>query len=75
MPKAQVKKETPVSTPLAEGKARVRHKKDGKVIQGKYEVLEHKATLGALSAFCDIHEIRYPGGGTVEQLVALVKRK
>ena len=67
MPKAQVKKETPVSTPLAEGKARVK--------QGKYEVLEHKATLGALSAFCDIHEIRYPGGGTVEQLVALVKRK
>jgi hypothetical protein len=88
MPKAQVKKETPVSKPLAEGMARVRDKETGKELevdalhaltvlgkQGKYEILEHKATLGALSAFCDIHEIRYPGGGTVEQLVALAVRK
>jgi len=43
--------------------------------QGKYKVVQHNATIGELSAFCDIHEIRYPGGGTVDQLVALVKRK
>ena len=94
MPKAQVKKEhtavkaEPVSKPLAESRAKVKHKETGEVLevdalhaltvlgkQGKYEILEHKATLGALSAFCDIHEIRYPGGGTVDQLVALAIRK
>ena len=81
-------KAEPVSKPLAEGMARVRDKETGKELeveavhaltvlekQGRYEVVQHNATIGALSAFCDIHEIRYPGGGTVDQLVALVKRK
>ena len=85
MPKAQAKKEAPVSKVFLR---QDRDKETGKELevdalhaltvlekQGKYEVLEHKATLGALSAFCDIHEIRYPGGGTVEQLVALAVRK
>ena len=84
--KTAVKAE-PVSK-LAEGMARIRDKETRKELeedaihalsvlekQGKYEILEHNATIGALSAFCDIHEIRYPGGGTVDQLVALVKRK
>ena len=73
---------------LAEGMARVRDKETGEELevdaihaltvlekQGKYKVVQHNATIGELSAFCDIHEIRYPGGGTVDQLVALVKRK
>ena len=79
-------KAEPISKPLAENQARVKYIETGEVSdvdalhaltvlgkQGKYEILEHKATLGALSAFCDIHEIRYPVGGTVDQLVALVK--
>ena len=33
MPKAQVKKETPVSKPLAEGMARVRDKETGKELE------------------------------------------
>jgi len=92
MPKAQAKKEhtavkaEPVSKPLAEGMARVRHKKDGKVIdldaihalsvlfrQGNYDILEHKATIADLTTFCDRYEIRYPGGASKDQLVALVK--
>ena len=80
-------KAEPVSK-LAEGMARVRDKETGEELevdainaltdlekQGKYKVVQHNATIGELSAFCDIHEIRYPGGGTVDQLVALVKRK
>ena len=80
-------KEEPVSK-LAEGMARVTEKQPGEELevdaihaltvlekQGKYKVVQHNATIGELSAFCDIHEIRYPGGGTVDQLVALVKRK
>ena len=92
MPKAQAKKDhtavkaEPVSKPLADGMARVRHKKDGKVIdldaihalsvlfrQGHYDILEHKATLGDLTTFCDRYEIKYPGGASKDQLVALVK--
>jgi len=86
MPKEQVKKETPVSTPLEEGKARVKHKKNGNVIdvdavhalsvlfrQGHYDILDHKATVGDLTTFCDRYEIRYPGGASKDQLVALVK--
>ena len=92
MPKAQAKKEhtavkaEPVSKPLADGMARVRHKKDGEVIdldaihalsvlfrQGHYDILEHKATLGDLTTFCDRYEIKYPGGASKDQLVALVK--
>ena len=81
-------KAEPVSKPLADGMARVRDKETGEELevdainaltvlekQGKYKVVQHNATIGELSAFCDIHEIRYPGGGTVDQLVALVKRK
>ena len=92
MPKAQAKKEhtavkaEPVSKPLADRMARVRHKKEGKVIdldaihalsvlfrQGHYDILEHKATLGDLTTFCDRYEIKYPGGASKDQLVALVK--
>ena len=86
MPKAQAKKEhtavkaEPVSKPLADGMARVRHKKDGKVIdldaihalsvlfrQGNYDILEHKATMGYLTTFCDRYEIKYPGGASKDQ--------
>ena len=83
--KTAVKAES-VSKSLAEGKARVRHKKDGKVIdvdaihalsvlfrQGNYDILEHKATIADLTTFCDRYEIRYPGGANKDQLVALVK--
>ena len=92
MPKANEKKEgtavkaEPVSKPLADGMARVRHKKDGKISdvdavhalsvlfrQNHYDILEEKATMGDLTTFCDRYEIRYPGGASKDQLVALVK--
>ena len=85
---SKVAKEQDIHKKLGPNKAIIKHKKTGKELevdaihaltvlarQGNYDILEHTADLGELTAYCDTYEIQYPGSATVKQLIALAKRR